>query len=1318
MNSINPSELPPPQSASVSANQATTRGSILSLVARTILALALLVGAWLIGSRSTLARSPTPPAPITGQTLPELWRLTPTGPDAVLCATATWINPTDNPEPDASISVNLWKDSTHKIINTPLGKLDFGNGITATTFCTDIYHPRASGRSFCLDSGFFSDWRVAWLVTHYPPTPDNAAQQAARQAAVWRFTDGWVLDQDDPTLYNEAYDAAVRDAYNAILAAIPLSPPAEYQPGNVQMVIEPAFSVGFLPTQPTVDLSVRLTKGTAPLANYTVTLTTTFGALDRTTALTDDRGEATFVLTGTTAGVAAITATAQIDLPAGSRFIDQADPDAWQRLVLGQMARVAAEAHATRRWLDADNLIIAHKFEDKDFDGVQEADEPDLAGWEFILTTPAGSHTATTDSDGNAYFPDAISLNGLYTLTETVQAGWLNSTPLSQARERSDTDPWTRWQADFGNARYAIITVRKFLDSDGNGTWDEGQEPPLGGWQFALYRWNGTDWAQHRGGTTDSAGRLTFTDLAAGQYRVVEQLDNHPGYTNTTPLAVEVALGFPAQQTVDFGNRGALTINGSKYNDLNANGVRDADEPGLPGWMLTLTGGPHNVTITVTTDGSGAYRFDNLEPGTYTVGEAQQPGWAQTQPADDAPYVVVLADQSLAGLDFGNMQLPTSTPTATPTSTPTATPTPTATSTPTSTPTATPTPTPTSTPTPTATSTPTSTPTATPTPTPTSTPTPTATPTATSTPTPALGCITGVVRDELHIGLAGWTIRARPRDAASPILTTVTDGSGAFRFDELTPGVWTIWEEMQPGWAPVTPASFEVTVTSEPACAEAAFKNRQACALDLFENDDTPADASLIAVNGAAQKHTLEPPTDVDWVKFDATAGSVYTITTAALLGVTDTYMELYAPDGATKLADNDDMAPGNLASQIIWTAPADGRYFIYVRDYYQTGARGCLGYELSIQTRHTVYLPIIVNPAPAPTATITPTPTATASPSATPTATATRTPTATPTVTRTPSPMPTPLPPPVITGLSHPKGLGVNLNSHALYVASRNNHMVYRVNPLLGQVTHTIPVGREPFGVAVNTLTNKVYVANFLGNTVSVINELSASVATTITLAGFGEPTYVAINETTNRIYVPLHRDGRLAVINGATDSLLTTVEACAGAFGVAVDPISDRVYVSCRDAQIIRVINGATNQVLWDETIYTQGMPYALGMDPMLGQLYASFTADPNDRLAPQHVLVYRVPAILPQPHRIIAVKPGGPDGGGGIVANLRTHRVFVTNSLDDSVTVFDGNTLTVVDTVPVGDNPLGVAVDSALGYAYVGNRASNNISVIPDW
>jgi hypothetical protein len=146
---------------------------------------------------------------------------------------------------------------------------------------------------------------------------------------------------------------------------------------------------------------VRLTKGGFSLPGQTVNVATTQGSLNSASGITDSNGEAFFILrsrygfqptrpTNSSPGTAAITATATVLLPAGSRFVDQQDPDSRQRLVLGQNTQVTAQALGTRTWVQTDNVIIAHKFEDRNFSGVQEEDEPDLAGWQFTLRQAQG----------------------------------------------------------------------------------------------------------------------------------------------------------------------------------------------------------------------------------------------------------------------------------------------------------------------------------------------------------------------------------------------------------------------------------------------------------------------------------------------------------------------------------------------------------------------------------------------------------------------------------------------------------------------------------------------------------------------------------------------------------------------------------------------------------------------------------------------------------------------------------------------------------------------------------------------------------------
>ena len=319
-----------------------------------------------------------------------------------------------------------------------------------------------------------------------------------------------------------------------------------------------------------------------------------------------------------------------------------------------------------------------------------------------------------------------------------------------------------------------------------------------------------------------------------------------------------------------------------KFTDANGNGVQEPGENGLAGAVFTLSfPPPFSDVFTRTTTSSGVITFTHLGVGAYTVREISWPSGYEPSLVP-ALQTVQIQNNITATLFFGNWPwtpTPTNTPTATPTDTPTvpptntptdtltATPTNTPTDTPTATPTRTPTNTPTVTPTATSTSTPTVTPTNSPTRTPTATFTPTRTPTATFTPTrtptatstptrtptrtptptptatrtPALrylplgagsyylvprGCIAGTKVNAGYVGLSGWTIRARLSDETEPVYTSVTDSSGRFRFDNLPWGTYTLWEEMQPGWQPLSPPQFNVTLAQTGRCIEVRFRNR------------------------------------------------------------------------------------------------------------------------------------------------------------------------------------------------------------------------------------------------------------------------------------------------------------------------------------------------------------------------------------------------------------------------------------------------------------------------------------------------------------
>ncbi len=62
-----------------------------------------------------------------------------------------------------------------------------------------------------------------------------------------------------------------------------------------------------------------------------------------------------------------------------------------------------------------------------------------------------------------------------------------------------------------------------------------------------------------------------------------------------------------------------------------------------------------------------------------------------------------------------------------------------------------------------------------------------------------------------------------------------------------------------------------------------------------------------------------------------------------------------------------------------------------------------------------------------------------------------------------------------------------------------------------------------------------------------------------------------------------------------------------------------------------------------------------------------------------------------------------------------NPATNRIYVANYLGNSVSVIDGATNAVVKTIPVGSDPNGVAVNPATNRIYVANYNDNNVSVI---
>jgi YVTN family beta-propeller protein len=325
--------------------------------------------------------------------------------------------------------------------------------------------------------------------------------------------------------------------------------------------------------------------------------------------------------------------------------------------------------------------------------------------------------------------------------------------------------------------------------------------------------------------------------------------------------------------------------------------------------------------------------------------------------------------------------------------------------------------------------------------------------------------------------------------------------------------------------------------------------------------------------------------------------------------------------------------------------------------------------------------------------------------------------------------------------------------------------------------VIATVPAGGYPNAVAVNPVTNKIYVANTCGNdptcstyygTVTVIDGKTLN---TSTIAVGIAPNAVAVNPATNKIYVanicgndPTCNtlNETVTVIDGTTLSTVTlTVGFDAGFFylpgALAVNPVTNKIYVvapcgndhTCMSNGTVTVIDANNNNMT---------TPITVGMDPQAvavntttnnvggmnwGLIYVTNSGSnsvtvidgKNNSVAGNPVPVGTSPsglAINEVTNQIyvanssagtVTVIDGttndtttvnlGASAPFGIAANPVTNQIYVANENSGTVTVIDGTTFFA--NVTVGAAPLTVGVDAVTNNIYVGNTGSNTVTVI---
>jgi YVTN family beta-propeller protein len=312
------------------------------------------------------------------------------------------------------------------------------------------------------------------------------------------------------------------------------------------------------------------------------------------------------------------------------------------------------------------------------------------------------------------------------------------------------------------------------------------------------------------------------------------------------------------------------------------------------------------------------------------------------------------------------------------------------------------------------------------------------------------------------------------------------------------------------------------------------------------------------------------------------------------------------------------------------------------------------------------------------------------------------------------------------------PIAVAVNPVTNKIYVANNRSDDVTVIDGA-ANTTATVAVGAGPAAVAVDPVTNKIYVANIGAGNVTVIDGATDS---TVTVPVGGLPSAVAVNPVTNTIYVANAGGNNVTVIDGATNTT-TTVAAGTYPFAVAVNPVTNKIYVANQISNNVTVIDGATNTTT---TVTVGTTPYAVAVDPVTNKIYVaneiSSDATVIDGATNTTTTVSagtepNAVAVNPVTNKIYVANRGDTvtviDGatntttpvatgiGSGVVAvNPVTNKIYVAHVSTANVTVIDGAT-NATTTVAAGTDPAAVAVNPVTNKIYVTNEISNDVTVI---
>ena len=289
------------------------------------------------------------------------------------------------------------------------------------------------------------------------------------------------------------------------------------------------------------------------------------------------------------------------------------------------------------------------------------------------------------------------------------------------------------------------------------------------------------------------------------------------------------------------------------------------------------------------------------------------------------------------------------------------------------------------------------------------------------------------------------------------------------------------------------------------------------------------------------------------------------------------------------------------------------------------------------------------------------------------------------------------------------PLGIAVNPVLNVVYVANSGSG---NITPISGATALTPwAVGGTPAAVVVDSVLSQLYVMDPTRRQVEILNATTGALLATIPTTS--QPTGMVLNVATHAVFVSCTgSSGSVVAIDGTSKRQLTTYAVPAGTTSISVNPVTNVVLVASQNTNTLSFIDIASGAVTTNSgttaanarsTAYASGFFYAADTGDGdifftntigwgLGNAYTTFvTGATGIALNPstnQLVVLYGKsdglevidllnPLFSENYHLLTAGR-----NVAGAAFDPASSRLFVSSSLDNTVTVFDVSPQEVVD------------------------------------